>query len=183
MRALRKNAAMSFAPPPPVRHLAARGGAHRVRGRVLHRCSDGHHIEGWTTAVEDGHAWLVAYEIDVGDDWVTRSAKVTNRTVDGTRSTVLEADEYGRWRVDGIPAPQLDGCLDVDLESSAMTNAFPVHRLALGVRRTLACACRLRAGRWISRSNDSSRPMNDFRMRAGGRCTTTSRRLSTSPAG
>jgi hypothetical protein len=26
---------------------------------------------------------------------------------------------------------QLDGCLDVDLESSAMTNTLPVHRLSL----------------------------------------------------
>jgi uncharacterized protein len=36
-------------------------------------------------------------------------------------------------RVDGRPDPSLDGCLDVDLESSALTNAFPVHRLALSV--------------------------------------------------
>lgn len=32
-----------------------------------------------------------------------------------------------------MPAPQLDGCLDVDLESSSCTNAFPVHRLGLRV--------------------------------------------------
>lgn len=29
------------------------------------------------------------------------------------------------------PAPQLAGCLDVDLESSVFTNALPVHRLRL----------------------------------------------------
>ena len=43
----------------------------------------------------------------------------------------LEGDGSGTWRVDGRPAPHLDGCLDVDLESSSLTNAFPVHRLAL----------------------------------------------------
>jgi hypothetical protein len=37
----------------------------------------------------------------------------------------------GRWAVDGAAAPHLDGCLDIDLESSAVTNALPVHRLAL----------------------------------------------------
>jgi hypothetical protein len=37
------------------------------------------------------------------------------------------------WRVDGEAASHLDGCLDVDLESSAMTNALPVHRLGLRV--------------------------------------------------
>jgi hypothetical protein len=35
--------------------------------------------------------------------------------------------------VNGVAAPQLTGCLDVDLESSAFTNALPVHRLALSV--------------------------------------------------
>ena len=45
---------------------------------------------------------------------------------------MLEADG-GHWLVDGQAAPRLDGCLDVDLESSAMTNAFPVHRLGLPV--------------------------------------------------
>ena len=46
---------------------------------------------------------------------------------------LLEADGGGRWRIDGRAAPHLDGCLDVDLESSAMTNALPVHRLTLGI--------------------------------------------------
>lgn len=127
---------MTFAPPPRSAtwlHEDARTGFEVV---YFTDVGDGHHIEGWTTAVEDGHTWLVGYEIDVGADWVTRSASVMNRTVDGTRTTVLDADEYGRWRVDGIPAPQLDGCLDVDLESSAMTNAFPMRRMALAVGAT-----------------------------------------------
>jgi uncharacterized protein len=135
---LRKNAAMSFAPPPPSatwHHEEARTGFEVV---YFTQVRDSHHIEGWTTAVEDGHPWLVEYQIDVGDDWVTRSARVGNRTVDGTRATTLEADEYGRWRVNGIPAPKLDGCLDVDLESSAMTNAFPAHRLGLEVGERLS---------------------------------------------
>ena len=97
-------------------------------------------------------SWLVAYEIDVDDDWVTRRASVTNRTVDGTRTTVLDADEHGRWRVDGIPAPHLNGCLDVDLESSAMTNAFPAHRMGLDVGETLCLRPPPTCGHWTSRS-------------------------------
>ena len=129
---------MSFDPPPRSAswlHQEARSGFEVVYFRPVDR---GHHIEGWTTAVEDGHEWWVAYEIDVDVDWMTRRASITNRTVDGTTSTVLDADEHGRWRVNGIVAPHLNGCLDVDLESSAMTNAFPVHRLGLGVRETSA---------------------------------------------
>jgi hypothetical protein len=33
--------------------------------------------------------------------------------------------------VDGENAAHLEGCLDIDLEASAMTNALPVHRLGL----------------------------------------------------
>ena len=137
---------MTFAPLPPAAtwsHDEARSGFEVVYFSLT---EDGHHIAGWTTAVEDGHSWVVAYEIDVGSDWVTRSAKVTNRTIGGTRSTVLEADEYGRWRVNGLPAPHLDGCLDVDLESAAMTNTLPVHRMAQAVReRSPAPAAYVRA--------------------------------------
>ena len=43
----------------------------------------------------------------------------------------MEVDGQGRWRVDGEVASHLDGCLDIDLASSAMTNALPVHRLDL----------------------------------------------------
>jgi uncharacterized protein len=130
--ALRKNAAMSFMPPPPSAtwlHQEARTGFEVV---YFTDPGEGHHIEGLTTADEDDHAWMVAYEIDVAADWRTRGARITSRTVRGTKSTDLELDE-GRWRVDGVPVPKLDGCLDVDLESSAMTNAFPVHRMALEV--------------------------------------------------
>ena len=45
----------------------------------------------------------------------------------------LQHDGDGHWQVDGTPRPELDGCLDVDLEASALTNAFPVNRLNLAV--------------------------------------------------
>jgi hypothetical protein len=87
------------------------------------------HIAGWTTAVEDEKAWVVDYEIEVDDAWATRRARVTGHAPSGSRFTLLEAGGTGTWRVDGQAAPHLDGCLDVDLESSAFTNALPVHRM------------------------------------------------------
>ena len=56
---------------------------------------------------------------------------MTGHSCTGARTRLLEGDGEGRWRIDSEPAPQLDGCLDVDLESSALTNALPVHRLSL----------------------------------------------------
>ena len=88
-------------------------------------------IEGTTTACEDGQAWVVTYRIEVDAAWATRRARIAATTATGSRETRLDSDGAGNWRIDGEPAPHLDGCLDVDLESSAMTNALPVHRLGL----------------------------------------------------
>ncbi|MBT2516723.1 putative glycolipid-binding domain-containing protein [Streptomyces sp. ISL-90] len=93
----------------------------------------GARLMGCTTAVEEGATAAVSYDLIVDADWVTRRAKVALQSESGARQRLLESDGHARWRVDGEPAPWLDGCLDVDLESSAMTNTLPVHRMRLGV--------------------------------------------------
>ena len=112
------------------RHLDARDGFEVVFPR---REPDGYRIEGHSTAVEGGEAWGIRYSISLDGSWATRSAHVVGRSARGEREVRLEGDGHGVWRVDGSPAPQLAGCLDVDLEASAFTNAFPVHRLNLRV--------------------------------------------------
>ena len=112
------------------RHLDARDGFEVV---FLRRESGGYHVEGHSTAVEEGEAWGIRYVITLDRSWATRSARVTGRSSTGDHEVRLEADGAGGWQVDGEPAPELAGCLDVDLEASGFTNAFPVHRLALSV--------------------------------------------------
>ncbi|WP_329088609.1 putative glycolipid-binding domain-containing protein [Streptosporangium sp. NBC_01469] len=124
---------MTFTTPPGTaawRHLDARDG---FEVAYFQPADDGLRVEGCTTAVEEGETWIVGYAIELDASWTTRSARITGRSASGLRHILLEADGVGHWRVDGTPAPHLDGCLDVDLESSAMTNAFPVHRMGLRV--------------------------------------------------
>jgi hypothetical protein len=83
--------------------------------------------------VENGRAYAVAYEIALDDRWRTREVRVSSDTVEGTRLTVLRSDGDGRWSVDGVLMPELDGLVDVDLEASACTNTLPIHRLDLPV--------------------------------------------------
>ena len=90
-------------------------------------------LVGATTAVEDGRAWSVRYEIVVDDAWLTRAAHVTSRSASGEHEVRLEADGSGHWRIGGSAAPGLDGCFDVDLEASSCTNTLPVHRLGLAI--------------------------------------------------
>jgi uncharacterized protein len=124
---------VSFRPPPASacwQHRAARSGFEVAYFEAI---PDGLRIEGTTAAIEDARAWIVTYLIHLDSAWATRRARVAARTAAGLRETFLESDGAGHWLVDGSAAPHLDGCLDVDLESSAMTNALPVHRMNLRV--------------------------------------------------
>jgi uncharacterized protein len=99
----------------------------------LRTTEGGHVLTGTTAAVADGQPWIVDYEIRIDARWRTRTARVTGRFDTGSSTRFLAADGDGRWKIDNEPAPYLDGCMDVDLESSALTNALPVHRLGLGI--------------------------------------------------
>jgi hypothetical protein len=112
------------------RHVDARAGFEVV---FLRREADGYRVDGHVTAVEDGVAWSVRYAVTLAADWTTRLAEVSCRSEAGERHVTLESDGSGGWLVDGAPAAHVAGCPDVDLESSAFTNTFPVNRLALAV--------------------------------------------------
>ena len=116
-------------------HREARSGFEVV---FLRAAGEALHVEGDTAAVEDGEAWAVHYAITLDRDWITTSARVWSHTATGRHELHLESVGAGRWLVDGEPAAHLDGCLDVDLESSSLTNAFPVHHLGLEIGQQAA---------------------------------------------
>ncbi len=76
--------------------------------------------------------------LEVDPSWNTRRAQVATRTVRGWAERLVESDGDGHWVINGVTAGHLDGCFDVDLESSALTNALPVHRVGLAVGETAA---------------------------------------------
>jgi uncharacterized protein len=90
---------------------------------------DGHRLIGHTNAVEDGVAWAVGYQIDVDSRWRTIRADLSEVVAGHESRRVIESDRSGHWTVDGVNAPQADGCIDIDLESSALTNTIFLHRM------------------------------------------------------
>ena len=118
------------------RHHPLREGFEAVQ---VERRHGGHRFTGCTTAVEAGRCWAVQYEIDLAQDWTTRRAEITERSTGRAARTVIAADGQGRWWIDGDPAEHLGGCLDIDLESSALTNTMPVHRLTFTARQVASC--------------------------------------------
>ncbi len=99
----------------------------------LEETSGGRRFAGQTSAIEDGVPWTVGYSIDVDAQWRTRAARITGRSADGESAVELEADGEGNWWADGEPLAHVAGCIDLDLESSAFTNAFPVRRMRLAI--------------------------------------------------
>jgi uncharacterized protein len=100
--------------------------------------------------------WVVTYAIDVDESWSTRAARITTRTGLDVHACRLECDGAGHWELDGEPAAHLAGCDDLDLESSAMTNALPVHRLGLAVGgRAAVPAAYVRLGGGVERLDQS----------------------------
>ncbi len=120
-------------PFPPLaawRHVEAREGFEVL---AVHERPGGVVLDGHTTAVEEGEGFGVGYRIEVDERWRTRRAELRAWWPHGEGSVLVEGDGEGRWHVDGEARPDLDGCLDVDLESSACTNALPLRRLGLAV--------------------------------------------------
>ena len=133
---MRDSRIVTFASPPPSacwKHHGLRTGFEvayfTIEGRTTR-------ADGTTTGLQDGDTWIVSYSLVLDDSWRTLMARVNSRTALGQAERLLQSDGTGHWLVDGRASRDLDGCLDVDLESSALTNALPVHRLGLeaGVR-------------------------------------------------
>lgn len=69
-----------------------------------------------------------AFSVEVATDWTTRRVRV--RAVAAAAATERRLDSDGHhWLVDGRPRPDLDGCLDVDVAATPLTNTFPIRRL------------------------------------------------------
>jgi hypothetical protein len=118
-------------------------------------------IDGHTTAVESGTAWATRYTIVV--DGAFRSRRATVHSND--RTVTLVARDDG-WLVDGVHAPHLDGCLDVDLEMSAFTNTLPIRRLELAIGAEAAApAAYVRADLRVERLEQTYRRLADRRYR------------------
>jgi hypothetical protein len=85
-------------------------------------------LRGGSTFIEDGAGHHIAYEVTLAPDGSTRDATI--RSLD---RTVVLARARGTWTVDDVERSDLADCPDIDLESSAVTNALPIARLSLAV--------------------------------------------------
>jgi len=65
--------------------------------------------------------------------WRSVSGTVTGWIGPEPVAIELSVDAAGRWRLNGVERPAVDGCIDLDLGFSPSTNLLPIRRLELAI--------------------------------------------------
>lgn len=102
---------------PGMEHAVASGDASRFRA------------DGQIVLADEGLA-SVRYELRCTTGWRVSSLSITVISAASERTVDLAVDGDGRWLVDGWPAPELNGCVDVDINCTPLTNTLPIRRLS-----------------------------------------------------
>ncbi len=90
--------------------------------------------DGLVLLYRDARALRCHYRLIADAGWRARSLDLVVQTGGHEpRETCLSlsGDGKGHWRIDGAPAPGLDGCLDLDIQVTPFTNSLPIRRLDL----------------------------------------------------
>jgi hypothetical protein len=97
--------------------------------------ASGFRADGQVVLAADGFA-SVSYELRCTTGWRVSSLaiKVTNAVTDAVLDLSTVGD--GHWLANGHPAPELDGCVDVDISCTPLTNTLPIRRLSWSTGET-----------------------------------------------
>jgi uncharacterized protein len=99
----------------------------------IERGAGGWHLTGEVDVKEASTSARLRYVIDCDAKWRTRSASIEGTADSAPFRLKLEADGAGHWTRDGVPVPELNGAMDVDLGFTPATNTLPIRRLSLAV--------------------------------------------------
>ena len=89
-------------------------------------------LEGDLVRRFKGGPAVISYSIQTDPRWLTKVARV-EQVYEGERRSLTVEVKDSRWHVRGKRDPRLDGCLDIDLEASPVTNTLAIRRTALRV--------------------------------------------------
>lgn len=90
-------------------------------------------LEGTAAFATDNHPCALSYSVVCDSSWRTLKGSVSGWLGDERVNIEVAVDELSQWRLNGEAQPQVDGCVDLDLNFSPSTNLLPIRRLDLGV--------------------------------------------------
>jgi hypothetical protein len=88
-------------------------------------------LRGSTVFLYEEQPCRMDYTIKCDADWLTQSAVIDGWLDNQTVHVEISTDDKLQWWLNGELAPGLDGCLDIDLNFSPVTNLLPIRRLGL----------------------------------------------------
>ena len=101
--------------------------------RVYH-LDTGWHLEG--TAVflsDDRRPCRLSYLVICDSSWKTLKGTVSGWVGDDDVNINISVDTLSHWQLNGLEKPEVDGCVDLDLNFSPSTNLLPIRRLNLEI--------------------------------------------------
>jgi hypothetical protein len=99
----------------------------------LVQVASGWSIVGTAVFLFERQACRLNYSIQCDLNWATRSARVDGWVGEREIDVNITASPDRTWSLNDLVSPEVDGCVDVDLNFSPITNTLPIRRLELEV--------------------------------------------------
>lgn len=90
-------------------------------------------LEGTAVLLSDNSPCRLSYLIACDASWKTLTGSVSGWIGERNVGIELTVDDNEHWQLNGTKRPAVDGCTDLDLNFSPVTNLLPIRRLKLEV--------------------------------------------------
>jgi hypothetical protein len=99
----------------------------------LFKLANGWRLTGAAVFLDNDGPCHLEYDVAVDGAWKTRSATVSGHIGRKAIDVRIASAGAGRWKLNGVLAGSVSGCVDVDLGFTPATNLIALRRLALRV--------------------------------------------------
>jgi hypothetical protein len=99
----------------------------------VRRVEKGWQLTGTAVFAHEQRPCRLDYIVTCNDAWWTTAASVAGVSGDLEIDLRVAVDAARRWRVNGAEYPDVEGCIDIDLEFTPSTNLLPIRRLGLAI--------------------------------------------------
>jgi len=92
-------------------------------------------MTGTTVILHEHEPCRLDYSLVCNAEWQTLSGKVKGWVGDDLVDLEISVDSARRWWLNGKECKHVEGCIDLDLNFSPLTNLLPIRRLNLKVEQ------------------------------------------------
>ena len=99
----------------------------------LSQLDDEWRLEGTAVFSSDNRPCRLSYLVACDSSWNTLRGTVSGWVGSDDVNIELTVDAFHHWRKNGVENPEVNGCVDLDLNFSPSTNLLPIRRLNLDI--------------------------------------------------